>query len=383
MSAAAARGKVLPVFIHDEVTPDIRRIGAAGSWWRNRSLAALNTSLGGALLLRCGAAEAELRALILATGATAVFWNRLYDAPSISRDSAIKASLTSQGVPVRSFNASLLNEPWEVKTGASEPYKVFTPYWRALTRDLPAPVSAPAFQSAVSRPKKDELNTWALEDREPNWTGSWGDIWTPGEAGARARLAIFIEEGANGYAVNRDRPDRAGVSRLSPHLHWGEISPRQVMSSVHDAVARGDIGDHDGEAFSRELYWREFSYHLLYHFPSLTTRNWRPQFDAYPWRKAPRDLDAWKRRRTGYPFVDAGMRELWATGYMQNRVRMVAASFLVKHLQIDWRVGEAWFWDTLVDADLANNSASWQWVAGSCAPRSLATTRSPLCGHAE
>jgi deoxyribodipyrimidine photo-lyase len=250
----------------------------------------------------------------------------------------------------------LLNEPWELKTKTGEPYKVFTPYWRTAAQiEVGAPLKAPRVKT--ERGESDKLADWSLTPRKPDWAKGWEKCWTPGARGAAKRLKAFLEDAIAGYAEGRNRPDKPLTSRLSPHLHWGEISPRQIIVASEGVRGR--------DAFVRELYWREFSYHLLFHYPDLPTKNWKPAFDAFPWRRSKKDLRAWQRGLTGYPFIDAAMRELWATGFMHNRARMVVASFLIKNLRIHWREGEAWFWDTLVDADLANNAASWQWVAGS------------------
>jgi deoxyribodipyrimidine photo-lyase len=211
----------------------------------------------------------------------------------------------------------------------------------------------------------DRLDDWNLRPVRPDWAKGFGPQWTPGEVGARARLDHFLDHGLMGYGELRNRPDLENVSRLSPHLHWGEISPRQIWAATHAKIAAEPALRRDGEKFLSEIGWREFAYHLLFHFPTLPERNWKPGFDAYPWREDRAQLRAWQRGQTGYPIVDAGLRELWTTGTMHNRVRMVVASFLIKHLRMDWRHGEAWFWDTLLDADAANNAASWQWVAGS------------------
>jgi deoxyribodipyrimidine photo-lyase len=358
---AAKLGPVIPVFILDEETPNtlgggVRPLGGASRWWLHHSLAALNDQLSGALVLRRGEPLKILTTLLKETGADAVLWNRLYEAGEIARDSKIKSALEGKGVAVKSFNALLLNEPWEVKNKTGEPYKVFTPYWRAAAQlDVRAPTRAPRVKT--EKADSEELADWGLTPRKPDWAKGWETLWTPGERGAAKRLKEFLEEAIADYAEGRDRPDKALTSRLSPHLHWGEISPRQIVVASEDGRGR--------DAFVRELYWREFSYHLLFHYPDLAEKNWKPAFDAFPWRKSQKDLRAWQKGMTGYPLIDAGMRELWATGYMHNRVRMVVASFLIKNLRIHWREGEAWFWDTLVDADAANNAASWQWVAGS------------------
>lgn len=361
---AARRGPVVPVFILDRANTDVRAPGAASLWWLHHSLSALGERLGG-LTLRRGDPAQILPALAREIGADAIFWNRCYEPGAVKRDAAIKADLAGRAIQARSFNGALLHEPWEIKTGGGGPFKVYTPFWRAA-RALPiaAPARAIKFELAPL-PEGDQLASWGLMPRSPNWAGGWDYLWTPGEAGAARRLRKFLSDGLPGYAENRDRPAIDGTSRLSPHLHWSEISPRQIWAATQSAVERAPELARDAEKFLSEIGWREFAHHLLFHFPATAQKNWRASFDAYPWRDAPADLTAWQRGQTGYPLVDAGMRELWATGYMHNRVRMVAASFLTKHLRIDWREGEAWFWDTLLDADMANNVAGWQWVAGS------------------
>jgi deoxyribodipyrimidine photo-lyase len=259
-------------------------------------------------------------------------------------------------------------EPWRIKTRQGEPYKVFTPFWKALRAAMPPdrPLAAPEHvRGVMSGPESDRLDDWGLLPTMPDWAGGLREAWTPGEAGARARLEAFLEEGLDRYADGRDRPDRSGTSRLSPHLHFGEVSPRQAWHGALGAQASRDLPERQVGAFLRELGWREFCLHLLHHWPRLPVQAWRSDFAAFAWAEDRAGLSAWQAGRTGYPIVDAGMRELWRTGWMHNRVRMVAASFLVKHLLIPWQDGEAWFWDTLVDADLASNAANWQWVAGS------------------
>ena len=364
LAAAAARGPVLPVFILDDVTPGPWRWGAASRWWLHHSLAALRRDIGQLTLLR-GDAREVLPAWIRRTGATAVHWNRCYEPFAIARDTALKAALQADGIDVHSHNGSLLREPWEVATADGGPFRVYTPFWRACMAGRVAdPLPVPPLAIDRSAPAGDALEDWSLQPVKPNWAAGWERFWQPGEAGALARLEDFIADNLAEYEGLRDWPGLDMTSRLSPHLHWGEISPRQVWTRV--GTASRVLGCEDSvDKFFAEIGWREFAHHLLYHFPQLPERNWRSAFDAYPWRNDRDDLTAWQRGRTGYPLVDAGMRELWQTGWMHNRVRMVAASFLVKHLRIDWRIGEAWFWDTLVDADLANNAAGWQWVAGS------------------
>ena len=364
--AAARRGKVLPVYILDasDGAPDWR-LGAAGRWWLHHSLAALRQQLH-ALILRRGDPLAQLMQLIQETGADGVFWNRCYEPFAIARDRRVKAALKARGIDAQSFNGALLNEPWEVATGSGGPYKVFTPYWRACQqRPVARAQPAPKLTLGEVPVGADTLEEWGLLPTAPDWAAGWHAHWQPGEAGAQARLDAFFAGGIDSYGELRNRPDLAHVSRLSPHLHWGEISPRQIVAraGIESAANAGRQGD--TAKFLSEIGWREFAHHLLFHFPDLPAKNWRSAFDAYPWRSDAKHLKAWQRGATGYPLVDAGMRELWQTGWMHNRVRMLAASFLIKHLRIDWRQGEAWFWDTLVDADLANNAAGWQWVAGS------------------
>jgi deoxyribodipyrimidine photo-lyase len=365
MAAARSGRPVIPLYILDE-TPGVRRIGAASRWWLDKSLAALAASLetlGSQLVLRRGAAAEVLEQLVVETCAAGVYWNRLYDPDLVERDVALKKSLKAEA---RSFNAALLTEPWEVQTGAGKDYSVFTPYWRAArmrlerVECLPTPTRLAA---PVEWPASELLGDWKLHPSQPDWSGGFG-VWTPGERGARDRLDKFLEKGVHGYAEHRDRPDLDGVSRLSPHLHFGEIGPRQVWVAAGTGVATGEAANVDVDKFFAELGWREFNHHVLFHHPRIATENLRAGFGSMPWRKDVNAFRAWTEGRTGYPLVDAGMRELWVTGYMHNRVRMVAASFLVKHLLIDWREGERWFWDTLVDADPANNAANWQWVAG-------------------
>ncbi|MEZ5809915.1 MAG: deoxyribodipyrimidine photo-lyase [Rhizobiaceae bacterium] len=360
---AAAHGPVVAAFIVDETDP--RPPGGASRWWLHHSLAALERSLG-AMVYLSGDPLTELCKLVGETGADAVFWNRCYEPHAIKRDKAIKAALADAGIAARSFNAGLLAEPWELATGAGEPYKVFTPFWRALSaRGYEKPLGRARPGGAAPAGIGTRLDALDLLPSGPNWAAGWNRIWTPGEAGAAARLDRFVADGLAGYATLRDRPDLAHVSRLSPHLHFGEISPRQVFARVDWAAGEDAALSPDVEKFRSEIGWREFSHHLLYHYSDLPAANWKDTFDAFPWRESAADLAAWQRGMTGYPLVDAGMRELWRTGTMHNRARMVAASFLTKHLRIDWRHGQAWFWDTLVDADLANNAAGWQWVAGS------------------
>ncbi len=370
LAAAVKAGPVLPVFILDDETPGQWKAGGASRWWLHHSLEALAADLrklGSDLILRRGPAAKVITSLLKETGATAIFWNRQYEPWAIGRDTRIKDSLKTASIRAESFNASLLREPWEMKTGAGGPYRVFTPFWRAAREQLGSvdPVARPkAIPAPAAWPASDKLASWKLLPTRPDWSTGFTPHWTPGEHGARKRLDTFLAGALSGYATQRDRPDIEATSRLSPHLHFGEIGPRQVWkAAIAAAQSRGQETNTD--KFLAELGWREFSYHLLYHFPHLPERNYKESFDAFPWDDNETNFRKWCRGQTGYPIVDAGMRELWTTGFMHNRVRMVAASFLIKHLLIPWQKGEAWFWDTLVDADLASNAASWQWVAGS------------------
>lgn len=364
---AAAKGDVLPVYILEDPnhTSDPHPLGGASNWWLHHALDALENQLGGLTLLR-GDARLVLPELAAETGAEAVFWNRCYEPHAIERDTQIKANLQAANVEVRSFNASLLFEPWELKTKAGGPFKVYSPFWRAArAQAVSKPIARPPVLKLATCQNADTLDDWDLCPTAPDWAVGWKSLWDPSEAGAMKQLDLFFCEGLSGYGVLRNRPDRPNVSRLSPHLHFGTISPRQIWWATHGVSEKQPELSEDATKFLSEIAWREFAYHLLYHFPTLPDANWKPAFDAYPWRESEVDLRAWQRGKTGYPIVDAGMRELWQTGYMHNRVRMIVASFLVKHLRLHWSQGETWFRDTLVDADLANNSASWQWVAGS------------------
>ena len=365
LAAAVATGApVIPVHILDDEGAGVWRRGGASRWWLHHSLAALGDDLrvrGAPLILRRGRAAEELDTLIAETGASGVFWNRCYEPAIRTRDEAIKSGLEARGVQARSFNASLLFEPWTVATQGGQPFKVYTPFAKACrAADAPPrPVPAPhAIRGPATAPRSLALAELGLLPTRPDWAGGLRAAWVPGEAAAQIRLERFLAAAITDYKEQRNRPDIEATSRLSPYLHFGEISPRQLWHAARGREGGGP--DH----FVSELLWREFSYHLLFHFPDLPARNWRSSFDAFPWGEDPAGLAAWRRGRTGFPIVDAGMRELWQTGWMHNRVRMIAGSFLVKNLMLPWQLGKAWFWDTLVDADLANNAASWQWVAG-------------------
>ena len=362
LARAAACGRVLPLFVLDDASAGDLRRGAASRWWLHHSLTALDRALGGRLVLLRGDARELVPALARQAGATAVHWNRCYEPWRIARDTAIKETLAARGVTATSCNGSLLWEPWEVRNAAGRPYQVFTPYFRkgCLGAGAPRlPLPRPERLVLADRPSA-ALPLEALELLpRVRWDRQLEPHWEIGEEASQRRLAAFLAAGLRGYREGRDFPARPHTSRLSPALHFGELSPNQLW---YGARAAGDGPDLDH--FLSELAWREFSYSLLFHQPTLPTDNLQPAFDAFPWQEDDVLLRAWQRGRTGVPFVDAGMRELWQTGWMHNRVRMVAGSFLVKNLLLDWRHGEAWFRDCLVDADLAANSASWQWVAG-------------------
>lgn len=376
LAEAAKADRLLCLYILDEGR-DRRPLGGAARWWVSRSLLALGQALaarGGELVLMRGDPASLIPRLAREAKLDLVTWNRRYDAPSIALDTALKDTLGKDGVTVHSFNGRLLNEPWQVTTRTGDPVKVFTPYWRAARERGEPGLPLPAPEALRPLPLPDAVKaetvshaSLALEPVAPDWAGGLRDAWVPGEAGALDRLSDFLERDLKGYAEGRDRPDRPSTSRLSPHLRFGEIGPRQIWHAVRHAqeTGRTKAGERDIEKFLAELGWREFSYHLLFHNPDLATENYNRRFDAFPWQPDDEALRRWQRGLTGYPIVDAGMRELWTTGWMHNRVRMIAASFLIKHLLQDWRMGEAWFWDTLVDADPASNAASWQWVAGS------------------
>jgi len=370
LCAAAESGRpVAALFVLDDETPGAWAPGGASRWWLHHSLKALQSSLethGVQLILKRGEAGDIVPAVARELGAEAVFWNRRYEPWAREADAAIKSDLKAAGVDARSFNGALLIEPWEIETKSGGVYKVFTPYWRALQAriDDPDPLPAPDAIQAASSVESDELGDWDLTPSAPDWAGGLRETWTPGEDGARERLDQFLAEALSEYDEARNRPDQEGTSRLSPHLRFGEISARQIWRAVTRARSGGASAS-GAQSFLSEIGWREFSYNLLHHFPHFPDGNFQTRFDAFPWADDDDGFTAWTRGETGYPIVDAGMRQLYATGWMHNRVRMITASFLIKDLLVDWRRGEAWFWDTLVDADLASNSAGWQWTAGS------------------
>ena len=375
LTAAVETGDpIVVVYIHDEASAGIRPLGGATRWWLHHSLEALAYRvhrLGGTFILRAGAAHDVLRDLIREVEATSIFWNRRYGQAERTVDSEVKEYARAAGLTAESFGANLLFEPWTIRTGNGTPYTVFTPFWKTclarpepVRHALPAPETLIPFTGDVA---SDDLASWQLLPTKPNWALAFGIRWKPGEQGAHASLERFVSTRLARYAEHRDEPGIAATSELSPHLRFGEISPFQVWEAIEKVKAGADAATITNcTKFISEVGWREFSYHLLYHWPTLPAENWDARFNAFPWTEPdPVLLGAWQQGETGIPLVDAGMRELWQTGTMHNRVRMIVASFLVKNLLIDWRMGEAWFWDTLVDADAASNAASWQWVAGS------------------
>ena len=373
LAAAVERGGfVVPVYIHDDAGEGSWKPGAASRWWLHHSLARLDETLserGSQLLLAVGASGEVLRGLVRKTGATAVYWNRCYEPGVIARDKNIKADLTASGVEAKSFNASLLFEPHTVRNKTGGPFQVFTPFWKhCLSLPVERPtkmVGATRFASPAKWPSGAILDELKLLPAI-RWDAGLAGTWSPGEAGARKNLRRFVGSGLTAYDERRNFPATDGTSSLSPHLHFGEVGPRQIWSAVRSLSEESGVfpANRGAMVFLKELGWREFAHHLLYHFPQTPEQPLRTEFAGFPWKKNAPQFRAWQRGLTGYPIVDAGMRQLWQTGWMHNRVRMIVASFLVKHLRLSWQEGAAWFWDTLVDADLANNTLGWQWSAG-------------------
>jgi deoxyribodipyrimidine photo-lyase len=362
-AAARARQPIVACFVHDAALRWAP--GAASRWWLHGSLTALGRDIerrGGALVLRSGATAATVAAVAADCGAAEVHCSKSFEPDGRRCEVELAALLAARGARLVVHAGDVLFDPHGLRTQAGEPFKVFTPFWNAC---LKAPALAPpqaipsGLRFASPAVSSETLADWRWLPTKPDWAGGMRSTWQPGEAGASARLEAFVAAAVDGYRAERDRPDRAGTSRLSPYLHFGEISPRAVWHAVRALSGEG------ANAYAREIGWREFARHLLWHFPSFAEESFRAEFRRFPWREDPVALECWQRGMTGYPLVDAGMRELWHTGWMHNRVRMVAASFLAKHLLVPWQRGAEWFWDTLVDADVANNSAGWQWVAGS------------------
>ncbi|MEO3940465.1 deoxyribodipyrimidine photo-lyase [Paenarthrobacter nicotinovorans] len=385
LRAAVDDGEAVALFVLDEESPGIRAHGGAARWWLHHSLTALREDLdklGIPLLLRRGPAADIVQKTATTLGAGALYWNRRYGAAERTVDAGLKAWAGEAGLHVASFQASLLHEPWNVTTRTGGQYKVFTPFWRTVSaQEFREPLAVPAKGHGFTGklPAYDDLDSWQLLPTTPDWSGGLAEMWTPGSAAGHKRLAAFVADGLDNYSEGRNRPDTDGSSCLSPYLRWGELSPFEVWHAL------GSKRSESASIYASELGWREFCWHQYFHNPEIATANLRPEFDRFPWawpgsngangkhpghESAPEEFRAWQQGRTGFPMVDAGQRQLWHTGWMHNRVRMVAASFLVKNLGIHWQLGEQWFWDTLVDADPASNPANWQWVAGSGADAS-------------
>ncbi len=371
-AALETGGAVIPVYIYAPHEEDPWAPGAASRWWLHHSLAQLRQELqrcGSDLCLRSAEDSlGMLLALARFSGATRIVWNRRYEPAVVARDRNIKAALRAEGVEAASYNAALLHEPWTVKTKSGGPFQVFAPFWRHCnTLGDPGPVlAAPSTLPRPGRwPASELLEDWGLLPKI-DWAGGLRTSWTPGSAAAHHSLRHFLQQAFDEYGSQRDQPAIRGTSRLSPHLHFGEIGPREVWHATRRfALARGQHTTWRESAFLTEVGWREFAHHLLYHFPHTPLAPLRPHYARFPWTSETAGKAAWARGATGYPIVDAGLRELWHTGWMHNRVRMITASFLIKDLLVNWTEGARWFWDTLVDADLASNTMGWQWVAGS------------------
>ncbi|MFK7865802.1 MAG: deoxyribodipyrimidine photo-lyase [Alphaproteobacteria bacterium] len=371
---AAKHDQIFPIYILDDENAGDYAMGGASRWWLHHALTALNRDLGGTLSVYCGDPQTILEDLITRLDIGALYWNRCYEPWRIARDKTIKSAFKQQGITAESTNGSLLWEAATITKDDGHPYKVFTPFYRKGCLSAPAPrMPLPALSdAAISICTKDSAQSLEIDDlnllpRKPNlpqWDQQLVAHWDISESGAHRQFDEFIAHGLAHYKEGRNIPAKPFVSRLSPYLHFGHLSPNQLWYGVRRIDLESGGEDKHIDHFCSELGWREFSHQLLYHNPELPKRNLQSKFDAFPWIEDQALLKAWQTGQTGIPMVDAGMRELWQTGYMHNRVRMIVGSFLVKNLRLHWHHGERWFWDTLVDADLANNSASWQWIAG-------------------
>ncbi|MEM7081472.1 MAG: deoxyribodipyrimidine photo-lyase [Pseudomonadota bacterium] len=368
--ALEAGHEVVCCYVYDQHTPGRHRIGGASRWWLHHALVDLDAQLrqrGGRLILRAGRYADVLPTLVKESDASALYFSRHYEPFMADVETQLHADLTADGITVRRFAGNILFDPNQLRTKGGTPFKVFTPFWRNCLAQTPPspPLAAPeTIRFASSQPTSDSVDDWALLPTQPNWAGEMQATWTPTEEAAHQSLEQFLENDVERYNDARNLPSKKGTSRLSPYLHYGQISPAQVWHATTTHVAHRRGPSKGADTYLSEIGWREFSYHLLTQFPELPTKPFRENFERFPWKKNAKRLRAWQTGQTGFPIVDAGMRELWATGWMHNRVRMIVGSFLVKDLLIPWQQGAAWFWDTLVDADLAANSASWQWVAG-------------------
>lgn len=372
LAHAADTGKlVIVLFVLDDESDGIRPLGGAHRWWLHHSLISLGKDLaaiGGTLVLRRGPSAAVVASVVREAEAGALFMNRRYGQGADALDDGITESLSS--IDVQIFRAQLLHDPKAVKTKTGGYYKVYTPFWRNLSEsgDPRDPIDAPKTLRGLeaSQLPSDAVGDWALLPEKPDWSGGIAAEWTPGEAAAVERFELFCDKLLDDYHNGRERPADDATSRMSPHLRFGEISPFRLWHMAQAAAdRRKSVAGKAIETFKKELVWRDFNYHLLYHFGPLQTENFNARFDRFPWRSSPEDLVAWQKGLTGYPVVDAAMRQLWQTGWMHNRMRMIVGSFLTKDLLIDWREGESWFWDTLVDGDIGSNTSQWQWIAGS------------------
>jgi deoxyribodipyrimidine photo-lyase len=376
-AARLSKKPVIACFILDDKVAGIWALGGAARWWLHHALKDLANSLSQyniPLILRKGDSLYHLQDIIKITGANHVVWNRRTESFYRDQDTSIKAALKTQGIDVKSFNARLLIEPMAIKNGSGEPFRVFTPFWKNVMNrfnsdlQVEPPLSAPdQLIHYTGQIPSDSLESLNLLPTAPDWSSGFYQAWHVSEKAAQDRLYDFVQHAIHAYKTERDFPNRPFTSRLSPYLSFGQISPRQCWHVVRAAQASGAIDPahyNQSEHFITELGWREFAYHLLYHFPETPLQPLSAKFIEFPWREAPDDLHAWQKGQTGYPLVDAGMRQLWQTGWMHNRLRMVVGSFLVKHLLLPWQTGAQWFWDTLVDADLASNTLGWQWVGG-------------------
>ncbi len=377
LNAAMTTGRpVLACYILDDESPGQWQMGGASRWWLHHSLVALSADIektGGQLYLARGKPDTVLARLAKQSGADLVCCSRQYEPWARELEEELYEFLGDRGVELKRYSGSLLWEPETVNTLAGTPFKVFTPFWRkcrGLSVVLEPDVRISFSRWSDKRGPSERLSDWALLPSKPDWAASWNERWQPGERHANAKLATFLEEVVGDYSMGRDYPARSDTSRLSAHLHFGELAPARVFHAAQQAGLMNPALQQETEKFLSELGWREFSHHLLFHFPTMPEEPFKEKFAVFPWVGGARELRAWQQGKTGYPIIDAGMRELWQTGYMHNRVRMVVASFLCKHLLVDWRAGQRWFWDALVDADLANNACGWQWVAGSGADAS-------------
>jgi deoxyribodipyrimidine photo-lyase len=364
LCAAAAKGPIIPIYIQDDETPATWKMGAASRWWLHQSLQNLNAKI--PLVFRRGRADVVLADLLAETKAASVHFTRDYAPWAGALEQRVKNVCEKVGASCHRHGGFLLHEPESIRNGSGEPYKVYTPYSRACFASGEPRALKPVPQFEIySNVKSDHPSEWLLLPTKPDWSGGLSESWRPGEEHAQTLLYQFLDDGLADYAEGRDRPDKPFTSRLSAYLHFGEISPHQIWHATRSVMAKaGGVLDRSGEKFLKEVLWREFSYHLLHHFPHFPDDPFKPEYADFPWATNPQALKLWQKGQTGYPIVDAGMRELWHTGIMHNRVRMIVASFLIKDLLIPWQDGERWFWDTLVDADIGANSASWQWVAG-------------------